>query len=124
MELAIWTMASRVDVTLSRRTLSCICFQPFHASQTANSAINAAMKGSSGRSRAACWRTLCGSFPDMSVIPLSAHAGVAEATLAARALPESIHDLQRGLHDREQDQLGDPVARLDPERLAAAVPDA
>src|SRR5690606_39163312 len=52
----------------------------------------------------------------------SASARVAEATRAALGRGEDLDDLQLDLHHRHDYQLGDALARLYGERLAAAVP--
>ena len=54
--------------------------------------------------------------------PRSAAAGVPEAAAAPRRSREILDDLQLNLHDRYDDQLRNPLAGPDRERLAAPVP--
>src|SRR5690606_41341609 len=93
------------------RVPSCICSQPVQARPPASSNRTTASTGSNGRNWAAVriWR-----FSLMVLAPL-AHASVAETAGTPRALFESIHYLQPRAHDRQHQQLGDPVPRLDGE---------
>jgi hypothetical protein len=47
---------------------------------------------------------------------------MAEAASAPLTLGKFCNHIETDWHDRYDNQLGDPVARLDPERFTAAIP--